>query len=74
MIEPLFETHATSRDNELQLASGHHDAPLSDRGEQQAVVLERATAHDHSRLYTALTSNVLTARPRLPLPDETSQS
>jgi broad specificity phosphatase PhoE len=39
VIEFLFETHATSRDNELQRASGHHDAPLSDRGEQQAVVL-----------------------------------
>lgn len=32
----LFETHATSVDNEAGLASGWYDAPLSQRGEQQA--------------------------------------
>ena len=32
----LFETHATSVDNEAGLASGWYDAPLSAKGEQQA--------------------------------------
>ncbi|MBI3282244.1 MAG: histidine phosphatase family protein [Acidobacteria bacterium] len=32
----LYETHATSVDNEAGLASGHHDADLSRAGEAQA--------------------------------------
>lgn len=32
----IFETHATSIDNEAQLASGHYDARLSSLGEAQA--------------------------------------
>lgn len=39
MIELVFETHATSVDNEDGLASGHWDAPLSALGEKQAVEL-----------------------------------
>ena len=39
MIELIFETHATSVDNENGLASGHWDAPLSALGENQAVAL-----------------------------------
>ena len=37
MIELIFETHATSVDNEDGLASGHWDAPLSALGEKQAL-------------------------------------
>src|SRR5579884_3927792 len=33
LIELIFETHASSVDNEARLASGHFDAPLSARGE-----------------------------------------
>lgn len=36
MITIIYETHATSLDNEQDLASGHHDVDLSERGEQQA--------------------------------------
>ena len=32
----VFETHATSLDNEAGLASGHHDVALSPAGERQA--------------------------------------
>ena len=32
----IFETHATSVDNEAGIASGHFDAPLSALGERQA--------------------------------------
>lgn len=32
----MFETHATSADNEARRASGWRDAPLSARGEEQA--------------------------------------
>jgi broad specificity phosphatase PhoE len=35
----VFETHATSVDNEAGLASGHYDADLSAAGEQQALAL-----------------------------------
>ena len=33
----IFETHATSVDNEARLAAGHFDSPLSDAGERQAL-------------------------------------
>lgn len=36
MIVIIYETHATSLDNENGLASGHYDVDLSPRGEQQA--------------------------------------
>ena len=39
MIAVVFETHSTSLDNELQLASGHYDCDLSPVGEKQARAL-----------------------------------
>ena len=36
MVFIVFETHATSVDNESQIASGQLDVPLSELGEQQA--------------------------------------
>ena len=42
----VFETHSTSVDNELHLASGHHDANLSARGEREAVELGARRADD----------------------------
>ncbi len=35
----LFESHATSEDNERGLASGHFDSPLSEKGVLQALEL-----------------------------------
>lgn len=35
----IFESHATSLDNEEDLASGHYDSPLSEVGELQAKAL-----------------------------------
>ena len=42
----LFETHATSVDNEAGIASGWADPPLSPRGEQQARELAVRRAED----------------------------
>lgn len=42
----VFETHATSYDNEAGLASGHYDVDLSPLGEQQAAALGRRYALD----------------------------
>lgn len=36
MTHIVFEAHATSLDNEADLASGHNDVALSKLGEQQA--------------------------------------
>lgn len=36
MITIIFEAHATSKDNEAGLASGHYDVELSELGEKQA--------------------------------------
>ncbi len=36
MVFIVFETHATSVDNESQIASGQLDVPLSELGKQQA--------------------------------------
>jgi len=36
MIKIIFEAHATSLDNEANLASGHYDVELSELGKQQA--------------------------------------
>jgi len=41
----VFETHATSLDNEAGLASGHHDVALSPDGRRQAAELGRRHAH-----------------------------
>jgi broad specificity phosphatase PhoE len=43
----VFETHATSLDNEVGLASGWFDAPLSTTGEAQARTLGARRRHDH---------------------------
>jgi broad specificity phosphatase PhoE len=40
-----FESHATSVDNEAGIASGHHDAPLSEEGGRQAVQLGKRYRH-----------------------------
>lgn len=42
----IFETHATSSDNEAGLASGHYDVALSDAGRRQALELGRRYAAD----------------------------
>jgi 2,3-bisphosphoglycerate-dependent phosphoglycerate mutase len=42
----LFETHATSLDNETGLASGWFDAPLSAKGERQARALGERRRED----------------------------
>ena len=42
----VFETHATSLDNEAGLASGHYDVDLSARGERQAAALGRRYDED----------------------------
>jgi broad specificity phosphatase PhoE len=36
MVTIIFETHATSADNEHGMASGHYDVGLSTRGREQA--------------------------------------
>lgn len=52
----VFETHATSLDNEQGLASGHYDIDLSDAGRRQALELGRRYAHDRPSL--VLTSDL----------------
>lgn len=48
----VFETHATSLDNEAGLASGWFDVGLSPRGEQQARELgERRRGDDYAAIY-----------------------
>ena len=42
----IFETHATSLDNERQLAAGHYDVDLSALGKQEAEDLGRRYAHE----------------------------
>jgi 2,3-bisphosphoglycerate-dependent phosphoglycerate mutase len=42
----VFETHASSYDNEAGLASGHHEVGLSPLGEQQAAALGARYAAD----------------------------
>jgi len=42
----LFETHATTLDNEAGLASGHFDVELSATGEDQARALGERRQHD----------------------------
>jgi broad specificity phosphatase PhoE len=38
-MELVFETHSTSLDNEIGVASGHSDVDLSPRGEREAAAL-----------------------------------
>jgi 2,3-bisphosphoglycerate-dependent phosphoglycerate mutase len=52
----VFETHATSLDNEAGLASGHFDVELSPRGEKQAAALGARYADDPPS--TVLTSDL----------------
>lgn len=50
----IFETHATSFDNEAGLASGHHDVELSAAGRRQAMELgRRHTADPPARILTS---------------------
>ncbi len=50
----VFETHATSLDNEAGLASGHDDIELSPLGEKQAIALgQRYTADPPARVLTS---------------------
>jgi broad specificity phosphatase PhoE len=46
-VRLIFETHATSLDNETGLASGWFDAPLSTTGEEQARMLGARRRHDY---------------------------
>lgn len=52
----VFETHATSLDNEAGLASGHYDVDLSATGERQAADMGRRYAADPPAL--VLTSDL----------------
>ncbi|MDP2322154.1 MAG: histidine phosphatase family protein [Acidobacteriota bacterium] len=49
----IFETHATSCDNEARLASGHYDAALSPLGESQAKELGARYAANRPALVVA---------------------
>lgn len=49
MLTVFFETHATSIDNEQQIASGQRDAELSARGRRQAAALGSRYAHEDLR-------------------------
>lgn len=46
-LSVIFETHATSLDNEAGLASGWFDVSLSAAGEEQARILGARRRHDH---------------------------
>ena len=46
-VRIIFETHATSSDNEAGLASGHFDVALSEKGKQQAEELGKRYADEH---------------------------
>lgn len=47
MVTIIFESHATTLDNEQQIASGHVDVALSPLGEQQAKALGERRAGEH---------------------------
>jgi len=47
MITIVFETHATTTDNEAGLAAGYYDVALSSIGEQQAKGLGKRYAGQH---------------------------
>jgi broad specificity phosphatase PhoE len=64
----IFETHATSTDNEAGLASGHYDAPLSARGEREARELgeRRAGQNLHAIFCSDLQRSYRTAENAFP--------
>jgi broad specificity phosphatase PhoE len=47
MITIIFESHATTFDNEQKIASGHFDVTLSPAGKRQAKELGRRRADEH---------------------------
>lgn len=47
MITIVFESHATTLDNEKKIASGHYDVDLSPAGEQKAKDLGRRRTNEH---------------------------
>lgn len=47
MIRIIFESHATSLDNEAHLSSGHYDVALSLLGEKQAKELGQRYENEH---------------------------
>jgi alpha-ribazole phosphatase/probable phosphoglycerate mutase len=47
MIEIVFESHATTYDNEKKLGSGHYDVDLSEAGVQQAKQLGERRNGEH---------------------------
>ncbi|MFA6322336.1 MAG: histidine phosphatase family protein [Candidatus Buchananbacteria bacterium] len=52
MVKIIFESHATTLDNEAHLASGHFDVELSDLGRQQAKDLgQRYNAADLAAIF-----------------------
>lgn len=54
VVTIVFETHATSEDNEAGLASGWTDTPLSPLGEEQARALgERYLGHAFDAVYAS---------------------
>jgi broad specificity phosphatase PhoE len=67
-MELWFETHATSADNELRVASGQRDSPLSPRGRSEAAQLGgRYAGRDLRAIHTSdLTRAIDTARIAFP--------
>ena len=47
MITIIFESHATTFDNEAYLSSGHNDVALSSLGEKQAKELGERRKNEH---------------------------
>ena len=47
MVTVIFESHATTFDNEQKIASGHSDVELSELGIQQAKELGQRYQHEH---------------------------
>jgi broad specificity phosphatase PhoE len=56
MITITFVTHATSLDNERQIASGHFDTPLSETGRQQA--REMGQRYEHEQIDAVFCSDL----------------
>jgi len=51
MITIIFESHATSKDNESRRSSGHFDVELSDKGIEQAKELGKRRSSEHFGSY-----------------------
>lgn len=47
MITIIFESHATTYDNEKNIASGHYDVELSEKGKEQAKELGARRTGEH---------------------------